>query len=91
MTTDRRPPRLLPTLTEIVQPHSRVVETSDAAVRRIVEQLTPVLLRQIQSTVDAVVRAHVESLKPDIQREISVVVHATVEKAVREDAFFKEK
>jgi hypothetical protein len=56
-----------------------------------VEQLTPVLLRQIQSTVDAVVRAHVEALKPDIQREISVVVHAAVEKAVREDAFFKEK
>jgi hypothetical protein len=91
MTLDRRPPRLLPTLTEIVQPHSKAAETSEAAVRRIVEQVTPVLLRQIQHTVDALVRAQVESLKPDIQREVSIAVQAAAEKAVREDVFFKEK
>jgi hypothetical protein len=67
------------------------METSDAAVRRIVEQLTPVLLRQIQSSIDVVIRAHMESLKPEIQREISIAVQVAAEKAVRKDVFFKEK
>jgi hypothetical protein len=87
MTTGRKPPRFVPTLTEVVQPAAPAQPrlSQEQLVHRILQRIDLTLDRRLREAVARVVLEQTRQLAPALRVQIEVEVAAAVSEALAEE------
>ena len=88
--TARKPPRFVPTLTEVVRgaetPSSPAAPSEEQLVQRVLQRVDMVLERRLREAIASVVLAQTRSLGPALRDEIEAVVRQAVAEAIADEA-----
>ena len=88
--TGRKPPRFVPTLTEVVRGTESVPPSGTASeeqlVQRVLQRVDMVLERRLREAIAGVVLAQTRSLAPALRQEIEGVVRQAVAEAIADEA-----
>lgn len=87
--TARKPPRFVPTLTEVVRGTEAAPAahgaTEEQLVQRVLQRVDVVLERRLREAIATVVLAHTRDLGPALREEIEAVVREAVASAIAEE------
>jgi hypothetical protein len=86
--TTRKPPRFVPTLTEVVQagqPQEAAGASEERLVQRVLQRIDLVLERRLREAIATVVLAQTSTLAPALREQIEAMVREAVAQALAEE------
>ena len=100
MSSPTKPPRYVPTLTEVVHPASlsepslnnviaptvTSVATQELIVQRVLQRIELVLERRLHDAVKQLIQEHMQAMMPRLSKEIELVVYESVAQALEQES-----